>query len=159
MVRRLFSTDQSLSLALIRLTLGIVIFAHGAQKMLGWWGGMGFTATMTAFGHRFGIPLAFLAISAEFFGGLGLILGCLSRIAALGVICNMVVAIATLNHRFGFFANWSGKQKGEGFEYHILAIAMSLAVILAGGGAFSIDALLSRPGPQRDRVRAAAHID
>jgi putative oxidoreductase len=146
MLRKLLNTDQNFSLTSIRLALGVVMFAHGAQKMLGWWGGNGFTVTMAAFGQRFGMPLAFLAISAEFFGGLGLILGCLSRVAACGVFCNMAVAIATLNHRFGFFANWSGKQKGEGFEYHILAMAMATAVMIAGGGALSIDELLSREG-------------
>lgn len=143
MWQRILRTNNSLPLGLVRLALGVVMFPHGAQKMLGWWGGAGFTATMAGFEHRFGAPLAFLAICAEFFGGLGLILGFLSRIAAFGVLCNMAVAIATSNYRFGFFINWSGRQKGEGFEYHILAIAMALAVIIGGGGAFSIDGLLS----------------
>ena len=144
MWRAIFLTYNSLPLGLVRLALGIVMFPHGCQKMLGWFGGAGFTATMAGFGHRFGAPLAFLAICAEFFGGLGLILGFLSRIAAFGVLCNMVVAIATVNYKFGLFINWGGKQKGEGIEYHILAIAMALAVIIGGGGAFSIDGLLGR---------------
>jgi putative oxidoreductase len=144
MWKALFRTHNTIPLGLVRLALGVVIFSHGAQKMLGWWGGAGFTVTLAGFGHRFGTPLAFLAICAEFFGGLGLILGFLSRIAAFGVLCNMAFAIATLNYRFGFFANWSGKQKGEGFEFHILAIAMALAVIVGGGGALSIDGLLFR---------------
>jgi putative oxidoreductase len=144
MWRSVLRTSNSIPLGLVRLALGVVMFPHGCQKMLGWFGGAGFTATMAGFGHRFGAPLAFLAICAEFFGGLGLILGFVSRIAAFGVLCNMVVAIATSNYRFGFFANWSGKQKGEGIEYHILAIAMALAVIIGGGGAFSIDGLIVR---------------
>lgn len=144
MRQAIFGTFNSLPLGFVRLALGLVMFPHGAQKMLGWWGGGGFSVTMAGFGHRFGAPLAFLAICAEFFGGLGLILGFLSRIAAFGVLCNMVVAIATLNYRFGFFVNWSGKQKGEGFEFHILAIAMALAVIIGGGGALSVDGLLFR---------------
>jgi putative oxidoreductase len=144
MWRAVLRTSNNVPLGLVRLALGIVMFAHGCQKMLGWFGGAGFTATMAGFSHRFGAPLAFLAICAEFFGGLGLILGFLSRIAAFGVLCNMVVAVATSNYRFGFFANWGGKQKGEGIEYHILAIAMALAVIIGGGGAFSIDGLIAR---------------
>jgi putative oxidoreductase len=144
MWRAVLRTSNNVPLGLVRLALGIVMFPHGCQKMLGWFGGAGFTATMAGFGHRFGALLAFLAISAEFFGGLGLILGFLSRIAAFGVLCNMAVAIATSNYRFGFFANWGGKQKGEGIEYHILAIAMALAVIIGGGGAFSIDGLIVR---------------
>ena len=139
MWRAIFRTYNSVPLALVRLALGIVMFPHCCQKMLGWWGGAGFTATMAGFGHRFGAPLAFLAISAEFFGGLGLILGFLSRVSAFGILCNMVVAIATLNYKFGMFMNWGGKQKGEGFEFHILAIAMALAVMSGGGGALSID--------------------
>ena len=144
MWRATFRTYNNLPLALVRLALGIVMFPHGAQKMLGWWGGAGFAATMAGFSHRFGAPLAFLAICAEFFGGLGLILGFLSRIAAFGVLCNMAVAIATVNYRFGMFINWGGKQKGEGIEFHILAIAMAFAVIIGGAGAWSIDGLLFR---------------
>ena len=88
-------------------------------------------------------PFGYLAIAAEFFGGLGLILGFLSRIAAFGVLCNMVVAVLTVHIHNGFFMNWAGTNKGEGFEYHLLAIAMALAVIIGGGGTASIDRALS----------------
>src|SRR5208337_1713789 len=107
MLRKLFDTDANWVLTALRLVLGIVIFAHGAQKMLGWFGGYGFSGTMGFFTKTMGIPapLAFLAIVAEFFGGLGLILGLLSRIAASGICVNMLVAIAMLHRHFGFFAN------------------------------------------------------
>ncbi len=137
-------TSNSMALMIIRLTLGIVMFAHGAQKMLGWFGGPGFHGTV-GFLESSGIPavFAYLAIAAEFLGGLGLILGCLTRIAAFGILCNMVVAILMVHARNGFFMNWTGKQGGEGFEYHILAIGMALAAIFGGAGALSIDHVLA----------------
>ncbi len=114
MFRKLVSTSNDFTLTIVRLVLGVVFFAHGAQKMLGWFGGYGFHGTMGFFTQQMGIPapLAFLAICAEFFGGLGLLVGLLSRIAALGIIVNMLVAIATV-HRFnGFFMNWARAAKG-----------------------------------------------
>jgi putative oxidoreductase len=114
--------------------------------MLGWYGGYGFSGTMDFFTKTLGIPapLAFLAICAEFFGGLGLIFGLLSRIAALGIGVNMLVAIAMIHRHFGFFANWFGNQKGEGYEYHLLALAIALAVIVRGAGALSLDRAIHR---------------
>src|SRR6185295_8877384 len=99
-------------------------------------------ATMDQF-TQMGIPsaVAFLAIAAEFFGGLGLIVGFLSRIAALGIATVMSVAIATVHAPFGFFMNWTGTQQGEGFEFHILAIAVAIAVVVNGSGALSLDQL------------------
>src|SRR6202050_2433173 len=116
MIRRLYATDGSAATTIPRLTLGIVFFAHGAQKMLGWFGGYGFSGTMGFFTGAMHIPapLAFLAIAAEFFGGIGLILGLLTRTAAFGIAVNMLVAIATVHSAFGFFMNWNGNQKGEG---------------------------------------------
>src|SRR5256885_3947232 len=114
MVRKLFATDDNTSTAILRLALGVVFFAHGAQKMLGWFGGFGLSGTMGFFTGTMHIPalFAFLAIAAEFFGGLGLILGFLARIAAFGIFVNMVVAIAAVHGAFGFFMNWTGAQKG-----------------------------------------------
>src|SRR5215813_1526562 len=127
MIRKVFATDDNAATAILRLVLGVVFFAHGAQKMLGWFGGFGFSGTMGYFTGPMHIPaaLAFLAIAAEFFGGLGLILGFLTRIAAFGIATNMVVAIATVHRAFGFFMNWTGAQKGEGFEYHLLVLAIA----------------------------------
>jgi putative oxidoreductase len=145
MFRRIFATDDSIPTAILRFVLGIVFFAHGAQKMLGWFGGLGFHTTMNMFTQVMHVPtpLAFLAIAAEFFGGLALIVGFLTRIAALGIATNMVVAIATVHRPFGFFMNWTGTQQGEGFEYHLLVIAMSVFLVIRGAGAFSIDRIMA----------------
>jgi len=149
-MKKIFSTPDDFTLTLLRLVLGVAFFAHGAQKMLGWFGGYGFTGTMGFFTHQMGIPapFAFLAICAEFFGGLGLIFGLLSRVAAFGIICNMLVAIATVHHVNGFFMNWTGQQKGEGFEYHLLAIAIGLVILIRGAGAWSIDRMISAKSEQ-----------
>jgi putative oxidoreductase len=144
-LRKLLSTSNDFSVTIVRLVLGVVFFAHGAQKMLGWFGGYGFTGTMGFFTQQMHIPapFAFLAICAEFFGGLGLIVGLLSRIAAFGIMCNMLVAIAAVHVHNGFFMNWTGQQKGEGFEYHLVTLAALLIVLVKGAGAFSIDRALS----------------
>src|SRR5438874_8819721 len=107
MLRKLISTDNSTAITILRLVLGIVFFAHGAQKTLGWFGGYGFTGTMGFFTGAMHIPtvFAFLAIAAEFLGGLGLIFGLLTRVAAFGVFFDMIVAVALVHARFGFFMN------------------------------------------------------
>jgi putative oxidoreductase len=150
MIQKLYATDDSTASAILRLVLGVVFFAHGAQKMLGWFGGWGFSATMGFFTGMMHIPaaLAFLAIAAEFFGGLGLILGLLTRVAALGIGVNMIVAIVAVHGRFGFFMNWAGTKKGEGFEYHLLALAMIVFLLIRGAGAFSIDRALTLAAPK-----------
>src|SRR5580700_9180251 len=111
MIRDIVSTDDSIATAILRLVLGVVFFAHGAQKLLGWFGGFGFSGTMGFFTGQMHIPapFAFLAIAAEFFGGLGLIVGFLTRIAAFGIAVNMLVAIWMVHAPFGFFMNWSGQ--------------------------------------------------
>src|SRR5579864_5059198 len=145
MFRKLVSTPNDFTLTIVRLVLGVVFFTHGSQKMLGWFGGYGFHGTMGFFTQKMGIPapLAFLAICAEFFGGLGLIVGLLSRIAAFGIIVNMLVAIATVHLPNGFFMNWTGQQKGEGFEYHLLVLAITTALMMRGAGALSLDRVIS----------------
>jgi putative oxidoreductase len=150
MIRKLLSTPDDRTLTMMRLVLGVTFFAHGAQKMLGWFGGYGFHGTMGFFTHGMGIPapLAFLAICAEFLGGLGLLFGLLTRIAAFGIVVNMLVAIATVHAANGFFMNWTGHQKGEGFEYHLLAIALGTAMLIKGAGAASMDRWLSRTRPE-----------
>jgi putative oxidoreductase len=145
MSAKLLQTRNDWILTLIRVVAGGVMFPHGMQKLLGWFGGAGFTRTIHNLGQMgFPAPLVFLVIMAEFFGALGMILGCLSRIAAFSVAVDMIVAALTVYHRTGlFFMNWGGTQKGEGIEFHLLMIAMSLAVMIAGGGAFSVDRALS----------------
>jgi putative oxidoreductase len=146
MFRKLLRTTNDFAVTILRLSLGVVFFAHGAQKALGWFGGYGFSGTMGFMTSQLGIPAPFalLAIAAEFLGGLGLLLGFLSRIAAFGIACEMCVAVALIHRHFGLFANWSGQQKGEGFEYHILAIAIALAVMIKGSGPLSVDRALSK---------------
>lgn len=148
MLRKLTATDDSTATTILRVVLGIVFFAHGAQKMLGWFGGAGFTGTMGFFTATMHIPavFAFLAISAEFFGGLGLILGLLTRVAAFGIAVNMLVAVVVVHSQFGFFANWSGTQKGEGIEYHLLVLAMCAFLMIKGSGAVSADRKLAAQG-------------
>jgi len=144
-MRKLLQTPDNLDLTILRLVLGVIFFAHGAQKMLGWFGGYGFSGTMNFFTQMMHIPapLAFLAICAEFFGGLGLIVGLLTRVAAFGITCNMLVAILTVHAKNGFFMNWSGQQKGEGFEYHLLALAITVVLMISGAGKFSMDRALA----------------
>jgi len=146
MLHKLLKTESDYALTISRLVLGSVFFAHGAQLLLGWFGGYGLTGSMQFFTRQLGIPAAFsfLAICVQFFGGLMLILGFAGRIAAIGIICDMAVAVIKVHWQFGFFMNWFGTQKGEGFEYHLLAIALGLVVILRGSGAVSLDQLLAR---------------
>lgn len=145
MKKYFFYTDDVWSNLILRIFLGVVMFPHGAQKLLGWFGGNGFSGTMGYFTGKMHIPviLAFIIIMVEFFGSLGLIVGFFTRIAAFGVLCNMIGAIAIVHWQYGFFMNWSGKQAGQGFEFHLLAIAISLALIIAGAGKWSIDRSLS----------------
>jgi putative oxidoreductase len=121
------------------------MFPHGAQKALGWFGGYGFDGTMGYFTGTLHIPalFAFLAILAEFAGSLGLITGLLSRLSALGIAATMTVAIFMGHAENGFFMNWYGSQKGEGFEYHLLAIGLALIVAVHGGGKASLDGMLA----------------
>jgi putative oxidoreductase len=160
MFRKLMATDNDGAIAVLRLVLGVVFFAHGAQKMLGWFGGYGFTGTMGFFTGMLHIPFvfAFLAIAAEFFGGLGLVFGLFARVAAFGIFCNMFVAVAMVHHQFGFFMNWTGAQKGEGYEYHFVLLAASVVLMIRGAGAASADRLLSSPAKNgiRTQVRPQA---
>ena len=145
MLRKLTATGNDFTLTILRLVAGVVFFAHGAQKMVGWFGGFGFKGTMGFFTQQMHIPALFavLAIFAEFFGGIGLILGLLGRVAAFGITVNMCVAILMVHIPNGLFMNWYGNQKGEGFEYHLLAIAIGLAIMAKGSGAFSVDRALA----------------
>jgi len=144
MLTWLFRTDGDSATAIVRIILGVVFFAHGAQKALGWFGGAGLQNTLRVFREQLQIPtpLALLSVAAEFLGGLGLMVGLLSRIAALGIAVVMVVALITVHGRFGFFMNWYGEKKGHGIEYHVLVLALALAVMIRGSGAFSLDQFL-----------------
>src|SRR5215470_3946087 len=148
MLRKLIATNKDIIPVILRLTLGAVMFPHGAQKVLGWFGGYGFKGTLQGM-TGMGLPAAIvvMVMIAEFLGSLGLIFGFLTRLSALGIISVMLGAILTVHLQNGFFMNWAGKQPGEGFEYHLLALGIALALLIRGGGAGSIDrALQGRQG-------------
>src|SRR5689334_16347224 len=141
----LFSTSNDTGLTLARVMLGLVMFPHGAQKVLGWFGGYGWSGTMGFFTQQMGIPAIFavLAILAEFLGAFGLITGLFGRIAAFGILTNMVVAVAMVHAKVGFFMNWGGTQQGEGYEYALLAGTLALLIVWKGSGAYSADRLIA----------------
>ena len=144
MWRQLIRTDDTLAALVLRLALGLVMFPHGAQKLLGWFGGQGFFGTIEIF-HQIGFPtvVAVLVTIGEFFGGLGLLVGCLTRVAAGGVGLIMLGAILLVHWQFGFFMNWAGQPVREGFEFHILAVGLAIAIMIHGGGKWSIDRTLA----------------
>ena len=143
-MKHFFATDESWSGLILRLTLGLVMFPHGAQKLLGWFGGSGFEGTMGFFTQKMGLPwiIAFLVIMGEFFGSLWLLAGFLTRFTAASFIVIMLGAIVTTHLKIGFFMNWFGQQQGEGYEYHLLMIGIGLALLMTGAGKWSIDRLI-----------------
>jgi putative oxidoreductase len=141
----LFQTPNDLTLTLARVILALVFLGHGTQKMFGWFDGPGFTRAIDIFEQSMGIPpaLTVLAMVAEVFGGLGLLVGLLTRIAASGVLVVMIVAPLANGLYVRFFMNWTGRNPGEGYEYHLLAIALIIVVMVHGGGALSLDRLIA----------------
>jgi len=146
MIGWLFQASGDVVPFILRMTLAAVMFPHGAQKALGWFGGYGFRGTLEFF-RKSGIPAALgvLAIMAEFLGSLGLAVGLLTRVAALGIGMVMLVAIMTVHRQYGFFMNWYGTQPAEGFEFHVLALGLAVALILNGAGMWSLDPMIARP--------------
>ena len=145
-IKKVFATDQNKAIAILRVVLGIVLFPHGAQKLLGWFGGYGFNGTMGFLTGTVGLPwlLAFLVIALEFFGAIALIFGFATRIVAFGVIALFAGIVFTSHLQNGFFMNWAGNQAGEGYEYHLLVIGMALALLVSGAGKWSVDLILQR---------------
>jgi putative oxidoreductase len=144
---KLFNTDEnSYSLLFLRLVAAVAIFPHGAQKLLGWFGGAGLQSTLNTFSAYLGIPpyLAILAVLAESAGAVLLALGLLSRVSAFGLAVTMAVAVFSAHIHNGFFMNWAGTAKGEGFEYHILYFAIVLVIAVKGSGAFALDSVLRK---------------
>ena len=146
MLRKWMQTDDDVGRLIVRIALGLVMFPHGAQKLLGWFGGSGFAGTLQFFTSQLSLPIAvtLLVILAEFFGAISLITGFLGRVGAFGILCVMLGAIFMVHLPNGFFMNWMGTQKGEGFEYHLLAIGMALAIIVKGSGAYSADRSITK---------------
>ena len=143
MLSDLFSTDADWTQTIVRLILGVVFFAHGAQKLLGWYGGPGLKPTISMMHEHLGlpVPIALLTVAAEFLCGLGLIFGLLGRVAAVGIAFIMFAAIFMVHARNGLFLNWFGDRKGHGYEYHLLAIALAAVIVARGSGAASLDRL------------------
>jgi len=145
-MNKILHTNESLAAMIVRIVLGIILFPHGAQKLLGWFGGYGFSGTMDYFTGTAGLPwlIAFLVIIIEFFGALALIFGFATRIVAAGVISLFAGIIFTSHLQNGFFMNWYGNLKGEGYEYHLLVIGMTIALLVSGAGRWSVDYVLQR---------------
>jgi putative oxidoreductase len=143
------ATYPSWSLLVVRVGLGIVFFAHGAQKVLGWFGGPGLKGTIDYFQKGLGIPPAATVLAAlvEFLGGIAVLTGFLARPAALGLIVVMLVAVSKVHIQHGFFLNWNlTPGKGHGFEFNLALIAMAVAVAIGGAGIISIDRLIAPLG-------------
>jgi putative oxidoreductase len=142
------TTNKTLDITLlfVRISLGTIIAAHGAQKLLGWFGGFGFEGTMGYFTGVIGVPYIFalLIILAESLGMIALAFGLLSRVVSAGLILIMIGAILTTSHGQYFFMNWFGNQAGEGFEYHLLVIVLSAVITLNGAGVYSLDHILQK---------------
>lgn len=140
-MKALFQTDDGWTGLILRLTLGLVMFPHGAQKLLGWFGGFGFDGTMGFFTQKMGLPwlIALLIIIGESFGSVALLAGFLTRFTAASLAVIMLGAIALVHLPNGFFMNWFGQQQGEGYEYHLLVIGIAAALLVTGGGKLSVD--------------------
>ena len=144
-MRKFFQTDDEWTGLILRLTAGLVMFPHGAQKLLGWFGGFGFNGTMGYFTETLHLPwlVAFLVIVGESFGSVALVLGLLTRFTAASYIVIMLGAITMAHLPYGFFMNWFGKQQGEGFEFHLLVIGIAAALLVTGAGRWSADRLIA----------------
>ncbi len=145
MVKKLFQTDDAWSSMILRVALGVVMFPHGAQKLLGWYGGHGLAGTLGFFTEQMHIPwiIVLLIIIGESFGSVGLIVGLLTRFAAASLAVIMLGAITMVHWPHGFFMNWFGQQAGEGFEYHLLVLGICLALVVSGAGRWSADGVIA----------------
>jgi putative oxidoreductase len=145
-MKKIFQTNDNTTATIIRIVLGLIMFPHGAQKLLGWFGGYGFNGTMGFLTGTVGLPwiFSFLVIAIEFFGALALIFGFATRVVAVGIISLFAGIIFTSHSQNGFFMNWAGNQPGEGYEYHLLIIGMAIALLVSGAGKWSVDHVLQQ---------------
>jgi putative oxidoreductase len=145
-MKKIFATNENSSATIIRIVLGLILFPHGAQKLLGWFGGYGFDGTMGFLTGTVGLPwiIGFFVIIIEFFGALALIFGFATRIVSIGLIALFAGIVFTGHLDHGFFMNWNGQQKGEGYEYHLLVIGMALSLLVSGAGKWSADYAIQR---------------
>ena len=144
-MKALFQTDDRWTGLILRLTLGLVMLPHGLQKLFGWFGGFGFEGTMGFFTQQMGMPwlIALLVIIGESFGSLALLAGLFTRFSAASLAVIMLGAVALVHLPQGFFMNWFGQQQGEGYEYHLLVIGIAAALVVSGGGKWSVDGELA----------------
>lgn len=140
-MKKIFTTNENYTSTIIRIVLGVILFPHGAQKLLGWFGGYGFNGTMGFLTGTVGLPwiLALLVILIEFFGALALIFGFATRIVAVGIISLFTGIVLTSHLQNGFFMNWYSNTKGEGYEFHLLIIGIAVALLVSGAGKWSVD--------------------
>lgn len=150
----ILKTNNDWTGLITRLTVGLIMFPHGAQKVFGWFGGPGFTNEMNFFTETLNLPwlIAFLVIVIEFAGSISLIIGFVSRIWSIAMIVLFVGIIYTAHLEHGFFMNWFGNQKGEGYEYHLLIIGLSLITVINGSGKYSVDGKLAEVCLEREKV-------
>lgn len=152
MKQLIFQTGNNIAPTIARVSLGGVLFAHGAQKLLGWWGGYGFEGTMGFFTQTVGLPwiVGFLVIVIEFFGSLSLIVGFAARLWSLAMFFLTIGIIQTSHIQNGFFMNWFGNQKGEGIEFFLLMLGLAGSLVFSGAGKFSIDSLIAKNKPKKE---------
>lgn len=145
-MKKIIQTNDNTATTIIRIVLGLILFPHGAQKLLGWFGGYGFEGTMGFLTGTAGLPwiFAFLVIMIEFLGALALIFGIGTRIVSVGIISLFTGIIFSSHAQNGFFMNWAGNQPGEGYEYHLLVIGMAIALLVSGAGKWSVDYALQK---------------
>lgn len=150
-IQRMLATDRSWGLLALRIPIGIIFLAHGAQKLFGWFGGYGLEGTggyFATLGLQPGYFLALLAGSAEFFGGLALVLGFLVRPAAAALAFTMLVAIFAVHFEGGLF------MANNGYEFALALLAASVTLLFNGGGRLSVDGRLARPASEAVRREA-----
>ena len=159
MKKLLFTTNDSYAPTILRLLLGTVLFAHGAQKLLGWFGGYGFEGTMGFFTGTVGLPwiVGFLVIIIEFFGSLSLLLGFATRLWSISMIFLFIGIMVTSHLPNGFFMNWYGSQKGEGIEYFLLSISMAASLAVSGAGKLSVDRLLAQETIRKTSLETSSY--
>lgn len=161
-MKKIIATNHTNIYALIaRVALGIVVFPHGAQKLLGWFDGNGFEATMNSLTGSMGLPwiLALLVILIESIGSLLLIFGLITRVAALGMLINFIGVVLTTQMHNGFFMNWMKvADKGEGLEYFILLFGLAIIALIAGGGKWSLDAVITKAMIKSNKIKGFQNL-
>ena len=140
-MKKLFATTDDLALTWLRIVVGFIVLAHGVQKLFGWFGGHGPAAVMESFQKWFGLPpaLTMLVILADSVGAFLLILGLGTRVMAGAITAVMIGAIALVHGKWGFYMNWYSQPRGEGYEFHLLILAITLLLVVRGGGRWSLD--------------------